>query len=252
MGTAWFRWQDAEYQLLIQQNREERVIKAAAWWVEDKETKDILGGRDEKTGGTWLGCSKQGRVAFLVNVTRRTSLTLAGAEVLTVQFLKGKMTPSEFAKELGRNKNMSSGLTFHLVVADMHSKSMVYISKKSPTKEVDEIKEIVPGFHFITSTGLYDLASPEYKHLKDMYSEVNSGSENRAYLMKKITGKLMNDDRAIVGEGECGTSKAGQKGYYYGTTMLEVKPTGKAWFFEDYFQNGEHKEHNFNFDIKSE
>lgn len=65
-----------------------RIIKPAAWWDGDEETKDILGGRDEKTGGTWLGCSKQGRVAFLVNVTNQTSFTHTGAELLTVKFLK--------------------------------------------------------------------------------------------------------------------------------------------------------------------
>ncbi|KAL0760395.1 hypothetical protein Bca101_076545 [Brassica carinata] len=87
-GTAWFVWQDSSYQLLLLQDRENRVIKPAAWWDRDEETKDILGGRDEKTGGTWLGCSKQGRVAFLVNVTNQTSFTHTGAELLTVKFLK--------------------------------------------------------------------------------------------------------------------------------------------------------------------
>lgn len=35
-----------------------------AWW----EGGDILGGRDEVAGGTWLACSREGRVAFLTNV----------------------------------------------------------------------------------------------------------------------------------------------------------------------------------------
>lgn len=35
-----------------------------AWW----EDGEILGGKDEVAGGTWLACSRQGRVAFVTNV----------------------------------------------------------------------------------------------------------------------------------------------------------------------------------------
>lgn len=35
-----------------------------AWWNDG----EILGGRDEVAGGTWLACSRNGRVAFLTNV----------------------------------------------------------------------------------------------------------------------------------------------------------------------------------------
>ena len=31
-----------------------------SWW----EDIDIVGGRDEIAGGTWLACSREGRVAF--------------------------------------------------------------------------------------------------------------------------------------------------------------------------------------------
>lgn len=34
------------------------------WW----DGGEILGGRDELAGGTWLACSRDGRVAFLTNV----------------------------------------------------------------------------------------------------------------------------------------------------------------------------------------
>ncbi|CAN6908972.1 unnamed protein product, partial [Brassica oleracea] len=252
MGTAWFVWQDSSYQLLLLQDRENRVIKPAAWWDRDEETKDILGGRDEKTGGTWLGCSKQGRVAFLVNVTNQTSFTHTGAELLTVKFLKGKMTTSEFANELASNKKLSSGLTFNLVVADIASKSMVYISKKSPTKEVDEmIDPIGPGRYFITSAGLYDISSSQDKHPKDKFSEVLD--ETKESPRREFYEKLMNDDQIIVpeGEGETDTSRTGPKGECIGTTSIEVKRgTSNIGFNEDYWENDEFKEHKFHFDME--
>lgn len=42
-----------------------RPTTPMAWWDDGS---GILGGRDEVAGGTWLACSKQGRVAFLTNV----------------------------------------------------------------------------------------------------------------------------------------------------------------------------------------
>lgn len=41
-----------------------RPTKPLAWW----DSGEILGGRDEVAGGTWLACSRTGRVAFLTNV----------------------------------------------------------------------------------------------------------------------------------------------------------------------------------------
>lgn len=47
-----------------------RATKEVAWW----EDGEILGGRDEVAGGTWLGCSRAGRVALLTNVLELHSL----------------------------------------------------------------------------------------------------------------------------------------------------------------------------------
>lgn len=43
-----------------------RPTKAVGWWGEG--SKKILGGRDVLGGGTWMGCTKDGRLAFLTNV----------------------------------------------------------------------------------------------------------------------------------------------------------------------------------------
>lgn len=43
------------------------------WWEEI----EILGGRDEIAGGTWLACSREGRVAFLTNVLELHTLNEA-------------------------------------------------------------------------------------------------------------------------------------------------------------------------------
>lgn len=48
-----------------------RPTKPLAWWEGGGH---ILGGRDGLAGGTWLACTRDGRVAFLTNVRELQSL----------------------------------------------------------------------------------------------------------------------------------------------------------------------------------
>lgn len=56
-----------------------------AWW----EGGEILGGRDGLAGGTWLACSKDGRLAFLTNVREVRLVPQAKSRGdLPIRFLK--------------------------------------------------------------------------------------------------------------------------------------------------------------------
>lgn len=57
------------FPLVIAANRDEFLARPTApldWWPKDHEA--ILGGRDLKAGGTWLGVAKTGRIALVTNV----------------------------------------------------------------------------------------------------------------------------------------------------------------------------------------
>jgi len=59
--------QHKEFPLIILANRDEfqeRPTKSAHFW---KEYPDLLAGRDEKEGGTWLGVTRTGRISALTN-----------------------------------------------------------------------------------------------------------------------------------------------------------------------------------------
>lgn len=62
-------WQaDARYQLVLAANRDEfraRPSTRLGWWPDHP---DLLGGRDETGGGTWLAVSRRGRFAALTNI----------------------------------------------------------------------------------------------------------------------------------------------------------------------------------------
>lgn len=64
-----------------------RPTKPVAWWGEGH--RKILGGRDVLAGGTWLGCTKDGRLAFLTNVLEPDHLPCARTRGdLPVRFLQ--------------------------------------------------------------------------------------------------------------------------------------------------------------------
>lgn len=62
-------WQShAEYPLIAVANRDEfyaRRTRPASWWG---QSVSLLAGRDEESGGTWLGINRRGRFAALTNV----------------------------------------------------------------------------------------------------------------------------------------------------------------------------------------
>ena len=63
-----FRWQPAsEFPLVLSANRDEfhaRPAEAMGWW---KDQPALLAGRDLQAGGTWLGVSREGRIATVTN-----------------------------------------------------------------------------------------------------------------------------------------------------------------------------------------
>ena len=61
-------WQaDARYGLLLGANRDEFHLRPSApadWW---RDAPQVLGGRDLKAGGAWLGVARSGRYAAVTN-----------------------------------------------------------------------------------------------------------------------------------------------------------------------------------------
>ena len=55
------------FPLILAANRDEfldRPTEPAHWW---KDAPDILAGRDQRAGGTWLGFTRNGRFAAITN-----------------------------------------------------------------------------------------------------------------------------------------------------------------------------------------
>ncbi|KAE8671068.1 hypothetical protein F3Y22_tig00111996pilonHSYRG00060 [Hibiscus syriacus] len=131
---------------------EDGPTKALAWW--DVDGCEILGGRDEVAGGTWLACSRQGRVAFVANVWELHHLHRTKSRRTAFTFLEGKSStksPMEFAEQMMVDAHRYNG--FNLIMADFPSKSMVYISNR-PIGEPITIQLVSPGLHVLSNAKL--------------------------------------------------------------------------------------------------
>ncbi|HEY9036732.1 MAG TPA: NRDE family protein [Pseudomonadales bacterium] len=94
-----------DYPLIVAANRDEfyaRPTQAAGFWAEHP---DLLAGRDEQSGGTWLGITRSGRFAAVTNVRRggmvNTGLRSRGQ--LVCDFLTGNANALAFSETVARD-----------------------------------------------------------------------------------------------------------------------------------------------------
>jgi uncharacterized protein with NRDE domain len=126
------------YPLLVAANRDERharPARAAAWWPNSPE---ILGGRDELAGGTWLAVDRSGRLAAVTNIRDgqpRAQLRSRGA--LAAEFLAGDQTAERYAARASRDGHRYG--PFNLLLFD--GTELHYTSNRAP------VARLGPGLH---------------------------------------------------------------------------------------------------------
>ncbi|KAF6148835.1 hypothetical protein GIB67_014206 [Kingdonia uniflora] len=108
MCIAVFVWQSHPiYPYLLLLNKGEyhkRPTTPIYWWEGCK----ILGGRDEFAGGTWLACTRDGRLAFLTNVMESPPFPEAKSRGdLPVRFLKVSRPYKQIELEIIFGQGMS-------------------------------------------------------------------------------------------------------------------------------------------------
>ncbi|KAJ1272303.1 hypothetical protein BS78_06G192000 [Paspalum vaginatum] len=249
MCIAAWAWQcHPAHRLLLLFNRDEyhsRPTQPAKWWAAGENSKEILGGRDDLGGGTWMGCTRDGKVAFLTNVREPNSLI--GAKTrgeLPVRFLQGSHSPLEYATEIAKEANQYNG--FNLILADVNSGTMVSISNRPGGDPV--IQTVAPGLHVLSNAAI---DSPWPKSFK-RYLATHGDAE--APLKKMVEGLMMDTikpnrslvpDTGVDPEWEyklssifIDTAKGQAR---YGTrsmVALGVKLDGEATFYERYLEDG--------------
>lgn len=226
---------------------------------------EILGGRDEVGGGTWLACSKQGRVAFLTNVLELHASPEAKTRGdLPIRFLESKKSPKAFAEELVKEAHEYNG--FNLVMVDLLTKSMFYISNR-PKGEAVLIHEVKPGIHVLSNAKL-DSSWPKAQRLVLKFKKLLEAHGDGDISMEELAGKLMKDREKAADESKLPHICSLDWEYNlssifvevdtplgcYGTRStagIKVKADGEVGFHEIYLENNKWKAQTVNYHIQS-
>lgn len=132
------------YRLIVAANRDEfydRPTAPAAFW---NDAPDLLGGRDLKEGGTWLGITRTGRVAALTNYRDPGSQrkdALSRGQVVN-RFLRGREKPLVYLQKLARSANQYNH--FSLILGD--TSHLYFFSSRG-----DKIQNLSPGIHGLSN-----------------------------------------------------------------------------------------------------
>lgn len=158
------------YRLILAGNRDEFHDRSAAplnWWQDDPR---ILGGRDLKAGGTWLGVARSGRFGVVTNY-RDLMAPVENAPSrgqLVPRFLTGATSPKEFLDDLRGAAPRYSG--FNLLVGG--TRALYYFSNRggnAPTA-------LAPGVYGL-SNHLLDTPWPKLARTRERFNALLSQSE---------------------------------------------------------------------------
>lgn len=132
------------YRLVVAANRDEfygRPAAQAHFWSDHP---DVLGGRDLKMGGTWLGISRSGRFAAVTNYreTPPDPVPPRSRGELTSDFLTGDASCVEYLASIDPIAREYRG--FNLVIGDR--KSWYYYSNRVPG-----MRQLEPGYYGLSN-----------------------------------------------------------------------------------------------------
>ncbi|PKA60100.1 hypothetical protein AXF42_Ash009784 [Apostasia shenzhenica] len=266
--AAWIWQSHAKYPLVLLSNRDEyynRPSRQVEWWGEGDWK--ILGGRDEVAGGTWLGCTREGRLALLTNFREPNPSSIAKSRGdLTRMFLQSHVSPLEFAEAIAKGAADYNG--FNLILADLCSKTMVYVSNR-PEGEPASVQIVSPGLHVLSNAKL-DTPWPKAVRLHEKFEEFLRNFRDEEIPGKEMVVNLMKDtvkaDPSRLPNTGCSSEwefhlssifvEVGSKQVLYGTRSMAalcVSSSGEASFYECYLdmEDDKWKDHTIQFHVKN-
>jgi uncharacterized protein with NRDE domain len=152
------------YRLVLAANRDEyhrRPTAPAAFW---SDVPDLLAGRDLEAGGTWLGVTREGRLAALTYYREPVQPVhpLPSRGRLVADFLTGTLSPREYRELLLREERHFGG--FNLLFGD--AGGLFYHTNRG-----DVSFRVPAGIHGL-SNGLLDTPWPKVTAAKEQLTRI--------------------------------------------------------------------------------
>ncbi len=157
------------YKLILAANRDEyydRPTAPAAFW---EDSPQLLAGRDLRAGGTWLGITRNGRMAAITNYRDPSSVKKNAPTRgrLVSNFLLGKEKPVEYLDKLAQESDMYDG--FNLIVGEKNQ--LCWYSNRG-----DGPHSLLPGIYGV-SNHLLNTNWPKITRSKDAMERLLSAGE---------------------------------------------------------------------------
>lgn len=173
----------ARWPLVIAANRDEffdrPTLPLGPWQTAAGQA--IISGRDLRAGGTWLGMTAGGRVAFLTNVREANAQAAPRSRgELVTRWLEESADASAFARAVKKDCADYGG--FNLVLGDFQSNTWMWLSNRFAAIP----SAAAPGWHEqLLSPGVYGLSNaalntpwPKTMALKRILTSGLTASEN--------------------------------------------------------------------------
>jgi len=171
------------YFFIIIANRDEyheRPTTQMHWWSNNQ----ILAGKDEEAGGTWLGTNKEGKFAAITNLKENTnSKYLVSRGELVTGFLESDLSAKSYLEQLESNKEQYAG--FNLIVGDKNG--LFYLCNR-----IDGIFFIPEGIHALGNLTL-NSSTKKIEAIKNDFQEIihEGFSKQKGFkIMKQDYGSL--------------------------------------------------------------
>ena len=170
------------YPLVLAANRDEKYVRAtaaAAFWNDHPQ---IYGGRDLEKGGTWLGITREGRIAAVTNFrdgyAAKNGTRSRG--VLVSNFLRGSQQAADYVRRACREAHAYNG--FNLIAGDLDE--LYYVSNRG-----SHVAAIAPGIHGLSN---HLLNTP--------WPKVERGKKILADLLRHETQELIDGLFAVLAD----------------------------------------------------
>lgn len=186
----------ARWPLIIASNRDEFLNRPAlplARW-QTASGQEIISGRDLRAGGTWLGITPGGRVAFLTNVREAQSqITPLSRGELVTRWLEETCDAGNFVAALEKDTAAYGG--FNLVLGDVQRNAWTWVTNKSADCPSGwHAQALKAGVYGLSNAGL-DTPWPKTTELKRVLAANLEAPEPDA-LSASLWAALVNRQRA--------------------------------------------------------
>jgi len=184
----------ARWPLVIAANRDEflnRPTQPLDRW-QTPQGQDIISGRDLRAGGTWLGMTPGGRVAFLTNVreAQPQAAPRSRGELVT-RWLEETGDANAFARAIKQNAAAWGG--FNLVLGDVQRNAWSWITNK-PAASAMQVQPLQPGVYGLSNAAL-NTPWPKTVALQSVLAACLDATEADA-LQDSLWAALANPERA--------------------------------------------------------